>query len=166
MTNFGFGPDRAIGEPFGLNGKLSEIHCAVGLAVLERFDDVLRERRERAEHMRAQLEPAGFRFQAGAHRSAWQFVPVLAPSAGVREAVLAASHRHAIEIRSYHRPLHQQPAFASHSAHGELTTTCELARHALSLPLANDLSEDAMQRIVSLLAESLEAMPQEEAVVT
>jgi dTDP-4-amino-4,6-dideoxygalactose transaminase len=166
MTNFGFGPDREIGETFGLNGKLSEIHCAVGLAVLERFDAVLAARRERAERMRAMLEPVGFRFQAGSRGSAWQFVPVLAPSVRVRDAVLSASRRHAIEIRSYHHPLHQQAAFASYPAHGELSVTRHLARHALSLPLTNDLSEAAMERIVALLAESSETMPLERAVVT
>jgi dTDP-4-amino-4,6-dideoxygalactose transaminase len=166
MTNFGFGPDREIEETFGLNGKLSEIHCAIGLAVLDGFDRVLAARRERAENMRQRLEPAGFRFQAGAGGSAWQFVPVLAPSAGVRDAVLSASHRHAVEIRTYHTPIHRLAAFAAHPLHGELPVTERLARHALSLPLANDLSEDAIERIVTLLARSAEVVPQEEAVGT
>jgi dTDP-4-amino-4,6-dideoxygalactose transaminase len=166
MTNFGFGPDREIGEVFGLNGKLSEIHCAVGLAVLDRFDSVLAARRERAERMRARLEPAGFGFQAGAHNSAWQFVPVLAPSPSVRDAVLSASSKQAIEIRTYHTPLDQLAAFASYPSHGELPVTRHLARHALSLPLANDLSEQAIERIVALLVASAETVPQEQAVGT
>lgn len=166
MTNFGFGHDREIGEVFGLNGKLSEIHCAIGLAVLDRFDSVLAARRERAKLMRARLEPAGFGFQAGAPDSAWQFVPVLAPSADVRDAVLSASRKQAIEIRAYHAPLDRMEAFASHESHGELPVTRHLARHALSLPLANDLSEQAIERIVAVLADSVEAVPQEEAVRT
>jgi dTDP-4-amino-4,6-dideoxygalactose transaminase len=166
MTNFGFGPDREIDEPFGLNGKLSEIHCAIGLAVLEGFDTVLAGRRERAANIRARLEPAGFRFQAGSQDSSWQFVPVLAPSADVRDAVLSASQRHAIEIRSYHSPAHQLAAFASHPSHGALPVTTDLAHRALSLPLANDLSDEAVERIVRLLTESTESVLQEEAVGT
>jgi dTDP-4-amino-4,6-dideoxygalactose transaminase len=166
MTNFGFGHEREIGEVFGLNGKLSEIHCAIGLAILDRFDAVLAARRERAQRMRARLEPAGFGFQAGARDSSWQFVPVLAPSADVRDAVLSASRKQAIEVRAYHTPLDRMAAFSSHLAHGELSVTRHLARHALSLPLANDLSEHAIERILALLAESVEAVPQEEAVGT
>lgn len=153
MTNFGFDSSRAVGDGFALNAKLSEIHAAIGLAVLERFDCVLEARRTRAEKMRTELEPAGYRFQAGSRNSAWQFVPVLAPSADVRERVLRHSARRTIEIRSYHSPLHRMPAFASHPSHGELTTTDDLAGRSLSLPLANDMSDQAIERIVALMLE-------------
>jgi dTDP-4-amino-4,6-dideoxygalactose transaminase len=152
MSNFSFGPDREVSSPFGLNAKLSEAQAAIGLAVLDRFDDVLHTRRIRADQLRAELEPAGYVFQAGARSSTWQFVPVLAPSADVRETVLACSRSRDIEIRSYHAPLHLLPAFASH-ARERLPVTEELASRALSLPLANDLSETEGRRIVEVLLE-------------
>jgi dTDP-4-amino-4,6-dideoxygalactose transaminase len=150
MTNFSFGPNREVVSPFGLNAKLSEVQAAIGLAVLDTFDEVLSARRVRAEHMRGELEPAGYDFQAGAHRSTWQFVPVLAPSVDVRDAVLARSEEQRIEIRSYHAPLHLLPAFED-AAHEELPVTEDLTRRALSLPLANDLSETEIRRILDLL---------------
>jgi dTDP-4-amino-4,6-dideoxygalactose transaminase len=159
LTNFGFDPSRAVGDAFGLNAKLSEIHAAIGLAVLDRFDAILAARRTRAERMRSQLEPAGYRFQAGSRSSAWQFVPVLAPSLEVREEVLAAANRQAIEIRTYHPPLHRMPVFASHPSHGQLTRTDELAERSLSLPLANDLSDEQVARIVTLLLECAACKP-------
>jgi dTDP-4-amino-4,6-dideoxygalactose transaminase len=151
MANFGFGPDREISNHFGLNAKMSEMHAAIGLAVLDRFDEVLAARRERAERMQSNLEGAGYGFQIGCRNSTWQFVPVLAPNSSVREAVLTRSRAQGIEIRSYHTPLHTLPAFASHSAQGGLPVTVDLASRALSLPLANDLPEPAIQRIIALL---------------
>lgn len=153
MANFGFGPDREIHSPFGLNAKMSEVHAAIGLAVLEHFEEVLAARRERAGVMRGVLEPAGYCFQAGSAGSSWQFVPVLAPSEGVREAVLERSRDQNIEIRSYHAPLHRLKVFATRSDRNALPVTDDLARRVLSLPLANDLSGSEIQRIVALLLE-------------
>jgi dTDP-4-amino-4,6-dideoxygalactose transaminase len=156
MTNFSLGQHREIRSAYGLNAKLSELHAAVGLAVLDRFRDVLSARRVRAQRMRAELEPAGYRFQAGARSSTWQFVPALAPSADVREIVLTRAEAQQIEIRTYHAPLHTLPAFAG-SPPVELPVTEDLARRSLSLPLANDLSEPQIQRIVAPLLESVGA---------
>jgi dTDP-4-amino-4,6-dideoxygalactose transaminase len=153
MTNFSFGPDREVHSPFGLNAKLSEIHAAIGLAVLDRFDEVLDARRTRAEQMQDELEQGGYHFQTGARGSTWQFVPVIAPSAEVRDAVLLLAEERRIEIRSYHAPLHMLPSFATHPSQATLPVTEDIARRALSLPLANDLSEAEIQRIIAVLLE-------------
>jgi dTDP-4-amino-4,6-dideoxygalactose transaminase len=153
MTNFSFGPDREVHSPFGLNAKLSEIHAAIGLAVLDHFDEVLDARRTRAEQMQDELEQAGYRFQTGARSSTWQFVPVVAPSAEVRDAVLLLAAERRIEIRSYHAPLHMLPTFATHPSQAALPVTEDLAQRALSLPLANDLSQAEIRRILAVLLE-------------
>jgi len=151
LANFGFARDREIDPAVGMNAKMSELHCAVGLAVLSGFDSVLQARRDRAERLRPGLEAAGFTFQAGAGGSAWQFVPVLAPSRAVGERVLERSHNRMIEIRRYHHPLHLVPAFSMHRARGTLPVTEDLAGRSLSLPMANDLSEQAIERILDLM---------------
>lgn len=166
MTNFAFDDDREIRSPFGLNAKLSEMHAAIGLAVLDRFDDVLHARRSRAGRLRGELEQAGYRFQSGACLSAWQFVPVLAPSTRIRDAVLDGARERQIEIRTYHAPLHLQPTF-TRLADGaaSLPVTEDLACRTLSLPLANDLSEQEIKRILALLVSCAE-LPRQAAEVT
>ena len=153
MANFGFGPDREISSHFGLNAKMSEMHAAIGLAALDDFEQVLTSRRDLAERMRSDLDHSGYSFQAGCQSSTWQFVPVMAPSADVRDAVLTRSRTQQIEIRNYHSPLHRMSVFASHLAHGDLPVTEDLVCRSLSLPLANDLAESAIQRIVALLGD-------------
>jgi dTDP-4-amino-4,6-dideoxygalactose transaminase len=150
LANFGFGHERDLASAFGLNAKLSEPHAAIGLAVLDRFESVLAARRERAAQLRAALEPAGYRFQAGARDSAWQFVPVLAPDRATRDALFAHADAQGIEIRSYHRPLDEFAPFAGHQSYGELTVTQELAARAVSFPMANDMPPSSIARIAEL----------------
>jgi dTDP-4-amino-4,6-dideoxygalactose transaminase len=159
MTNFAFGENHQIQTSFGLNAKLSEVHAAIGLAVLDGFDRVLEALRTRAERLRSELQPVGYRFQAGARQSAWQFVPVLAPNSAVRDAVLTEARERNVEIRAYHTPLHRLPAFGEHSAKRPLPVTEDLGRRSLSLPLANDLSDNEIQRIVTLLQRCAESAP-------
>jgi dTDP-4-amino-4,6-dideoxygalactose transaminase len=159
LTNFGFNSEREVGSPFGLNAKMSEAHAAIGLAVLDRFDDILAARRTRAEQLKARLEHAGYRFQRGALGSTWQFVPVLAPSAAVRDAVIARAAQAQIEIRTYHEPLHRLAAFGEFAPAEELPVTESLAPLSLSLPLANDLSVGDCDRVGELLLECADSSP-------
>ena len=103
--------------------------------------------------MLAALEPHGYMRQAGSAGSAWQFVPVLAPSSETRVASLTHARRRGVELRTYFTvPLHRMPAFASTPAAGALARTEDLAARILSLPMANDLSDDDIDAIVACLS--------------
>jgi dTDP-4-amino-4,6-dideoxygalactose transaminase len=151
LTNFGF-EEGVVNEDVGLNAKLAEWPAATALAVLDRYDEILTARRASAKRIFAALEPHGYTRQRGAERSPWQFVPVLAPSAEVRDAAIECAHQGEIEMRSYFSvPLHRMPAFESLEVAGDLHVTEELAARVLSLPMANDLSEGAADAIVACL---------------
>lgn len=150
LVNFGFDSDRRVIDPLGMNAKLSEIQAAVCLAALDGFDDVLTARRTRAAFLKAALEPRGFVFQAGCERSTWQSVPVLAPDAATREAVRARATRHDVEVRAYFEtPLHLHPPFQQFQRAGSLEVTDDLAARCLSLPMANDLRDVDLERIIA-----------------
>jgi dTDP-4-amino-4,6-dideoxygalactose transaminase len=151
LANFGF-VDGVVNEDVGLNAKLPEWSAATALAVLDTYEDVLAHRRATASLMLDQLETLGYQRQSGASGAAWQFVPVLAPSATVRAAALEATRRADIEVRTYFSvPLHRMPTFAGVPIDGDLTCTEDLAERALSLPMANDLSSSNVDAIVSSL---------------
>ena len=151
LTNFGF-TAGVVHDEVGLNAKLAEWPAATALAVLDRFDRVLASRRATAARMLAALAPHGYVAQAVGGAPAWQFVPVLAPSAEAREAALEATRRRGIELRTYFSvPLHRMPAFASVPVAGELRNTERLAERVLSLPMANDLPEADADVIVATL---------------
>jgi dTDP-4-amino-4,6-dideoxygalactose transaminase len=150
--NFGLEPGTRVSLEAGINGKLSELHAATGLAVLDRFDGVLAGRRRLAGALATATSGCGLRFQAGAFDGTWQFFQALAPTAAARAAALAAAGELAVEARTLHDPpLHRHPAFAAAPRHGALAATEGLAARSLSLPLANSLPDGAVERIAEVV---------------
>jgi dTDP-4-amino-4,6-dideoxygalactose transaminase len=127
----------------------------VALAVLDRYEDTLSARRERAERLVARLEPLGCCFQRGRRSATWQFVPVLLPDAPARERMLADSAEAEIEFRTYYEPLHRFDAFAAYERADGLEVTTDVGQRMLSLPMSNHLSPPEEDRIVEFLAERL-----------
>jgi dTDP-4-amino-4,6-dideoxygalactose transaminase len=104
--NFGlptrFGADVSS---WGINGKISEAHAAVGLAVLDSFETRLARRRELAARYIARLnDVAGIEFPADPQRSTWQVFPVLMPTASAANALVDAARQKGMEVRRYYRP--------------------------------------------------------------
>ena len=104
--NFGlptrFGTDVAN---WGINGKLSELHAAVGLAVLETFDARLVCRRDLAARYIERLGAIkGIQFPRDPHRSTWQVFPVLMPTAAAARALIDSARDLGMEVRRYYRP--------------------------------------------------------------
>jgi dTDP-4-amino-4,6-dideoxygalactose transaminase len=149
-VNFGFRPNRTVGLTHGLNAKMSELHAATALAVLDDFDSVLEHRREAAAAIRARAG-AELQWQAGAELSTWQFVPVALPTPERRER-LAAGWRGRIETRVYYDSLHD--LVPDYQALGGLERTEDLHRRILCLPMANDLSADERETIAVALADA------------
>jgi dTDP-4-amino-4,6-dideoxygalactose transaminase len=150
LLNFGFGQEPSVSLTVGLNGKLSELHAATGLAALDRFRAVLERRRSAAGELLAALRPeAGV--QAGREGSTWQFVPALTVSAAARERALHAAERDGIQARTYFSPpLHVQPAFAAYRSTEPLEQTERLAERTISLPLVFDAAErERVARLVT-----------------
>ena len=157
LINFGLEPGSRASDQVGMNAKMSELHAAAGLAMLDRIDGVVRQRRLNAQRLRDAVADLPITFQAGSDRSTWQIFHVLAPSPEVRRRCLELAPAHAIEVRTMHAPvLHHQPAFAG-AERGPLAVTESLAERALALPMANRLPEDAYERIPALLREACDA---------
>jgi dTDP-4-amino-4,6-dideoxygalactose transaminase len=158
LINFGLDDRRAPLRTHGINAKVSEIHAAIGLAVLDGYEEVLQRRRSLASEIRRPLESAGFSFQPASERSTWQFISTLAPSGEARDAVLAHAASAGVELRTYFSPsVHESPPFASAQRLNRLPVTNDFADRILSLPLANDLTDDEVGRIVESVLGALTA---------
>lgn len=104
--NFGL-PTRLGAEvsPWGLNGKLSEAHAAVGLAVMDTFQARLDRRRQLAARYIEQLiDVPEIRFPDDPHQSTWQVFPVLMPTDAAANSVVDAARHLGMEVRRYYRP--------------------------------------------------------------
>ena len=137
--NFGLEPGTRVSADVGFNGKLSELHAATGLAMLDMFDDVLvTPPRATPSDMRSRSDGSGVTDQRGVEpldaSSSSQF---LMPDADARDAVVAAAPAHGIEVRTLHDPpLHRHPAFAARerSAPCPSPTTSRRARSRCRWP--------------------------------
>jgi dTDP-4-amino-4,6-dideoxygalactose transaminase len=107
-------------------------------------------RRQLAARMRDALAGCRVKFQRGAALSGTPFAPVATRSGAARAAVLAVAERTGVELRTYFSPpLHQMPAYSHHERTGTLPVTDRLTETILSLPMANDMTEEELARIVN-----------------
>lgn len=148
-VNFGFEPDRRLGMLHGTNAKMSELHAATALAVLDEFDAILEARRRAATAIRDEAGP-GAGWQQGFERSTFQFLPVALPDEQRRDGLLETC-RDRVEVRVYYEPL-DELAPGRWEAFGDLKVTHDLHRRLLCLPMANDLDEAEIAEIAAVLS--------------
>jgi dTDP-4-amino-4,6-dideoxygalactose transaminase len=131
----------------GFNGKLSEVHAAIGLAVLERIDGFLARRAAIAERYRAELTAAaGLEHAPSAGRPPWQAYPIALPgdaASAVRRLVAGG-----VGVRRYYAPaLHRTPPYA---ADVHLPTTDDLSARMICLPVYSDMTDAELEEIIEI----------------
>ena len=149
--NFGFDDVRETTGP-GLNGKMSEYHAAVGLAELDGWAVKRAGLRHVADRYRHAALARGLRLHAAPEVSSCY---VLIEAATEREAERAqASLRGAgIDYRFwYGTGLHRERYFRTHTR-DPLPVVEALAPRLIGLPVAPDLPDAVVDRIVAALAE-------------
>jgi dTDP-4-amino-4,6-dideoxygalactose transaminase len=148
-VNFGFRADRSVASTRGLNAKMSELHAATALAVLDRLDSILQRRRTSAVAIRSRAA-SDISWQMGSELSTWQFLPIALTSTAVRERMIEAC-RDRIEVRVYYEPLGKLMSERTPWAGGNLDRTNDLHSRMLCLPMSNDLSPVELETIASVL---------------
>jgi perosamine synthetase len=144
-------------ERMGFNHRLSSLQAALGLAQLERLDEVIRARRELAARYRERLATvAGLRLPAEAAwaRSVYWMFGVLLEDDRLPDAdeVIAALAERGIDARPFFLGLHEQPCLAGRvRVAGPMTTTERLSRRGLYLPSATDLTDAEVDSVVDAL---------------
>jgi dTDP-4-amino-4,6-dideoxygalactose transaminase len=90
---------------WGFNGKMSELHAAVGLAQLTRIADLVERRQAFAALYREGLfGHSNLQVPQDTRAAPWQGFPVLLPHAQAAESFIADAAECGIEIRRYYRP--------------------------------------------------------------
>lgn len=142
-----FGLADGVPEVLGFNGKLSEVHAAIGLAVLERIDGFIARRGEIARGYRARLaQDAALEHPPNAGAPPWQTYPVALP--GDADAVVEELVAAGVGVRRYYAPpLHRTPPFA---ADVSLPTTDDLSARMICLPVYSDMSDRELDEIIAI----------------
>jgi len=159
----GEGGDWLTHVRLGYNYRLDELSAAIGVAQLERLDDLIAERDDVARrYSRSLASVDGLtlpRLAKDTTRMSW-FVYVVLLDRGVdRDAVaakLAAKH---VPTRPYFRPIHLQPYYRERFGDlaGSLPVTEDVGRRALALPFHGRLSDESIGYVTDALRDVLRA---------
>ena len=153
LINFGFGADRVVHGTPGINGKMPEILCAIGLAVLDSFDTVIARRQDNARAMTSQLT-SSLGIPPGLLSSAVQFVPALVDPAK-RDRLVDTAEKRGVGLRTYFDPpIHRMPGFAQ-LQHLALPATETASLMSVSLPMSNTISASDIAHVASVVNECL-----------
>jgi perosamine synthetase len=148
-------------DRLGFNYRLSDIACALGLAQLERLDELLAARARVAELYRAALAeieelqlPCADR--GGAERGWFVFVVQL-PRGVDRDATIAALARAGIQSKPYLPAIHLMSFYRERFGHreGQFPVCEDVAARSLALPFFPQMDEVQVERVAQELAGAL-----------
>jgi dTDP-4-amino-4,6-dideoxygalactose transaminase len=150
MRNFGHdGYDRFNGV--GINGKNSEFHAAMGLAILPYMHEILRKRRELTEYYNRTLVSVNrqlIKLQPGAEYN-YAYYPVILPSEQFLLNVVEELNKNWIYPRRYFYPSLSELPYVKRKH--ECPVCEDIARRILCLPLYHTLTFEEIDLIARLM---------------
>jgi dTDP-4-amino-4,6-dideoxygalactose transaminase len=137
----------------GINGKMSEISAAMGLAVLPYIDKILDRRKCACDHYDSLLENVNLErleLRAGTEWN-YSYYPVIFPSEGALLRVKSAMHNQAIYPRRYFFPSLNTLPYVTRR---EMKIAEDVSRRVLCLPMSAGLSESEITTICEIINEN------------
>ncbi|OPY57873.1 MAG: UDP-4-amino-4-deoxy-L-arabinose--oxoglutarate aminotransferase [Pelotomaculum sp. PtaU1.Bin035] len=145
----------------GYNYRMDELSAALGVAQMERIDEILARREAVARLYNArlgQLKGLAVPFAEPGVKISW-FVYVIRLASGInRDKVLTYLRANGVDCRPYFQPIHLQPFYREMFGfqEGDYPNTERVASSTLALPFFNKLTERQIDYVVGLLAEAVE----------
>jgi perosamine synthetase len=161
--NQGRAPDmaRVEHERLGFNYRLTDLSAAIGVAQLERADEILALRRRVSELYRERLagiEGLDLPFEGrGAERRSWFVYVVGLPAGADRDAVIGGLAEQGIASKPYLPCIHLMPLYRERFGFrgGEFPVAEAFADRSLGLPFFASMSEEQVERVAGALAVAL-----------
>jgi perosamine synthetase len=175
--NQGRAPDmsQVDHDRVGFNYRLSDLHAAIGIAQLERLEELLNARENVAALYRERLTqlgaaPAGEEDEhdvvlpcenRGDERRSWFVFVVQLPAGTDRDAVIASLVGQGIASKAYLPCIHLLPPYRERFGFegGEFPIAERVAERSLALPFFNSMTESQIDRVCTALAEALGKRP-------
>jgi perosamine synthetase len=156
-------------DRLGFNYRLSDLACALGLAQLERLDELLAGRATAAAAYRAALadlareEGLGLPCEDGAgapgERRGWFVFVVQVPPGRDRDTVIGALRARGVQCKPYLPAIHLMSFYRDAFGHrpGEFPVCEDVAARSVALPFFPGLGEGQVERVAEALGEALRA---------
>lgn len=150
-------------DRLGFNYRLSDLACALGLAQLERLDEMLEARARTARlygEALAGVEGLDLPCEdADGNRRSWFVYVVQLPTEVDRESAIRELRARGIDSKPYLPAIHLNPFYRERFGHreGEFPVCEDVARRSLALPFFPELSEVEVERVVAAVVEVVAA---------
>ncbi len=167
--------DQVEHDRLGFNYRLTDLHAAIGIAQLERLDEMLNARENVAALYRERLtqlggEPAGEHDDhdivlpcenTGDERRSWFVFCVQLPDGTDRDGVIKSLASNGIQSKAYLPCIHLLPPYRERFGFsgGEFPIAERVAERSLALPFFTSMTESQVDRVCTSLGEALEQQP-------
>jgi len=148
-------------DRLGFNYRLSDIACAIGLAQLQRLDEMLAGRARAAAAYRAALaEIEGLELpceDTGGDRRGWFVFVVQLPRDGDRDDTIRALRERGVQSKPYLPAIHLMTYYREVFGHreGEFPVCEDIAGRSVALPFFPELTDGQVERVAAALREVL-----------
>jgi perosamine synthetase len=158
LSNQGRSDDGAwlVHSRLGFNYRLSDVHCAIGVAQLERLDDMLAGRARVAgwyqRRVRA-MEGVEPMYEGPQRRSWFVYAPRLAEGID-RDTVIGELDALGVSAKPYLPCIHLQPYYREAFGHrpGELPVTEAISLSTIALPFFPEMTESQVDEVCEALS--------------
>ena len=136
----------------GYNYRMSDINCALGLAQLERIDEILSKRRQVAQWYKERLKDIEW-LTVPEDRKSW-FVYVVRVEKD-RDKLMQRLQERGIGCRNYFQPIHLTPFYRREFGYkeGDFPVCERVSKETLALPFFNNLTEREIDYVCEVLCE-------------
>jgi perosamine synthetase len=156
LRDHAFSTERHFWHKYlGFNYRMTNLQAAVGLAQVERFDEMVEIRRRNAQYYNQLLENIeGIRTPPEAPWAKnvyWMYSILIEEEFGhTRDEVRRRLAKHGIETRTFFIPIHVQPIYF-HKYHERFPVAEELCRRGMYLPSASTLKKREIEYVVDCI---------------
>lgn len=155
MINFGL--INGIAEYQGINGKMSEVHAAMGLALLDDLPFIEQVRADLISVYKSELaEFVQFQGLSEGYYISPSYLPILLETEqSVLEVQCALEKQHIFPRRYFYPPIHKMPVAQEKFAKSCFANSENISSRVLCLPLYFDLTKNEVLRVCKLIKETL-----------
>jgi dTDP-4-amino-4,6-dideoxygalactose transaminase len=148
-------------DRLGFNYRLSDVACALGIAQLERLEELLAGRQRAAAmygEALASIEDVELPYpDTGGDRRSWFVYVIKLPSDVDRDGAIEALRARGVDSKPYLPAIHLMSFYRERFGHreGEFPVCEDVARRSMALPFFPQITEGQVARVVESLAEVL-----------
>jgi perosamine synthetase len=149
-------------DRLGFNYRLDDLSCALGLAQLERLEELLAGRARVADlygEVLADIEGLQLPFpDAGGDRRSWFVYVVQLPRGADRDSAVVAMRERGVDTKPYLPAIHLMSFYRERFGHreGEFPVCEDVAARSLALPFYPELSEGEVGQVAAALGDVVE----------